>query len=117
MGTTYCRKKLLHVECRLSKIKEAFSAHIDIELPHMFIMTDGQQESEYAKEEEEEVAVTVNPVAEESDSHSDNESDEGDLSGDIFLISLYIIGKTCKLIINLQGVSKIWPLLNFIQGV
>ena len=84
---TYCRKKLLHVECRLSKIKEAFSAHIDIELPRMFIMTDGQQESEYAEEEkeDEEEAVTVNPVAEESDSDSDNESDEGDfLFGDIF---------------------------------
>ena len=89
---TYGRKKLLHVECRLSRIKETFSAHIDIELPRMFIMTDDQEdnedveEEEEAEEEDEEEAVIVNPVAEESDSDSDNESDEGDFfegEGDI----------------------------------
>ena len=80
------RKKLLHVEYRLQKIKETFSAHIDIELPPMFIIREDQSDNEdTVEEEDEEEAVIVNPLTEESDSDYDCESD-GDISSDaIFL--------------------------------
>ena len=77
---------MLHVECRLSKIEEAFSAHIDIKLPCMFIMTESQPDSDdnEDKDENEEEAVIVHPVTEESELDYDAKSESDFSYDDIF---------------------------------
>jgi hypothetical protein len=82
----FCRRKLLHVESRLHKIHQTFSPHIQIEQPGMFIMTDDQSDSEDAiTEEDQEEAVIVNFLTEESDSDYEYESDSDFSNDDIFL--------------------------------
>lgn len=81
----FCRKKLLHVECRLCKVKETFSPHIDIELPRLLIMTGDQSENEDDEVGDDEETVIVHPLAEESESECEYESDEEFSIDDSFL--------------------------------
>ena len=82
----FCRRKLLHVESRLHNIHQTFSPHIHIELPRMFIMTEDQSDNEDAMaEEDQEEAVIVNFLTEESDSDYEYESDSDFSNDDIFL--------------------------------
>jgi hypothetical protein len=82
----FCRRKLLHVESRLHNIHQTFSPHIHIERPRMFIMTEDQSANEDAMaEEDQEEAVIVNFLTEESDSDYEYESDSDFSNDDIFL--------------------------------
>ncbi|CAB4040520.1 Hypothetical predicted protein [Paramuricea clavata] len=88
----FCRRKLLYIECRLLQIQEKFSPHIGIEIPRMIIIPGHEeddvvleQDDEVVGEENEEEVVIINPLAEESDSDCEYESDSEFATCDIFL--------------------------------
>lgn len=82
----FCRRKLLHVEYRLQKVKETFLPYVEIEMPRMIIITEQESSDEDVVEEDEEENVIMNPLTEGSDSEYEYESDgEGGSIDDIFL--------------------------------
>ena len=81
----FCRRKLLHVEYRLQKVKETFLPYIEFEMPRMIIITEQESSDEDVLEEDEEEIVLINPLTEGSYSEYECESDEEFLSDDIFL--------------------------------
>ena len=83
----FSRRKLLHIESRLLKIKKAFSSYIEIDMPRMLIISEDYLDNNHVSlEEDEEESVLVNPLslhAEESD--YEDTSDEEFANDDIFI--------------------------------
>ena len=88
----FCRRKLLGIESRLQKARDTFSPHIEIELPHMFVVTRdlSDDEDDPVLKEHEEENVIVNPLLEDSDTEVEDETDEELANFLLMCFSVYI---------------------------